>query len=100
MSSLLLVTIVLATRARDGIPGLRPVLPLVAVAGVLDIGANVFFVLSRGDISVALAATISSLYPLATMTLARVVLGERLPRLGLVAVVMAVAGTVLISVVR
>jgi hypothetical protein len=28
------------------------------------------------------------------------VLGERLPRLGLVAVVMAVAGTVLISVVR
>jgi drug/metabolite transporter (DMT)-like permease len=99
-SSLLLVTIVLVTRARDGIPGLRPVLPFVALAGVLDVGANVFFVLSRGDISVALAATISSLYPLATMTLARAVLGERLPRLGLVAVVMAVAGTVLISVVR
>ena len=99
-STLLLVTIVLATRARDGIPTLRPVLPFVALAGILDVGANVFFVLARGDISVALAATISSLYPLFTMTLARVVLGERLPRLGLVAVVMAVAGTVLISVAR
>jgi EamA domain-containing membrane protein RarD len=31
------------------------------------------------------------------MTLARLVLGERLPRLGLLAVVMAVAGTLVIS---
>jgi drug/metabolite transporter (DMT)-like permease len=99
-SSLLLVVIVLATRARDGIPGLRAVLPFVALAGILDVSANVFFVLARGDISVALAATLSGLYPLITMTLARVVLGERLPRLGLLAVVMAVAGTVLISVAR
>jgi drug/metabolite transporter (DMT)-like permease len=64
------------------------------------VGANVFFVLARGDISVALAATISGLYPLFTMTLARLFLGERLPRLGFLAVVMAVAGTVLISVAR
>jgi drug/metabolite transporter (DMT)-like permease len=99
-SSLLLVVIILATRARDGIPGLRAVLPFVALAGILDVSANVFFVLARGDISVALAATLSGLYPLITMTLARVVLGERLPRLGLLAVVMAVAGTVLISVAR
>jgi drug/metabolite transporter (DMT)-like permease len=76
------------------------VLPFVALAGILDVGANVFFVLARGDISVALAATISGLYPLFTMTLARVFLGERLPRLGLLAVVMAVGGTVLISVAR
>jgi drug/metabolite transporter (DMT)-like permease len=99
-SSLLLVVIVLATRARDGLPGVRAVLPFVALAGILDVGANVFFVLARGDISVALAATISGLYPLFTMTLARLFLGERLPRLGLLAVVMAVAGTVLISVAR
>jgi drug/metabolite transporter (DMT)-like permease len=99
-SSLVLVALVLATRARDGIPGLRPVLPFVALAGFLDVGANVFFVLARGDISVALAATISGLYPLFTMTLARLFLGERLPRLGFLAVVMAVGGTVLISVAR
>jgi drug/metabolite transporter (DMT)-like permease len=99
-SSLLLVAIVLASRARAGIPGLQAVLPFVALAGMLDVAANVFFVLARGDISVALAATISGLYPLVTMALARILLGERLPRLGLVAVVMAVGGTVLISVAR
>jgi EamA domain-containing membrane protein RarD len=34
------------------------------------------------------------------MLLARVVLGERLPRLGMLAVLLAVAGTILISVGR
>ena len=34
------------------------------------------------------------------MILARLVLAERLPRLGLLSVVLAVAGTVLISVAR
>jgi drug/metabolite transporter (DMT)-like permease len=96
-SSLLLTVIVVITGARSGLAGLRPVVPFVLLAGVLDVGANVFFVLARGDISVALAATISGLYPLVTMTLARLVLGERLPRLGLLAVVMAVAGTLVIS---
>jgi drug/metabolite transporter (DMT)-like permease len=96
-SSLLLTVIVVITGARSGFAGLRPVVPFVLLAGVLDVGANVFFVLARGDISVALAATISGLYPLVTMTLARIVLGERLPRLGLLAVVMAVAGTLVIS---
>jgi drug/metabolite transporter (DMT)-like permease len=73
---------------------------LLLTAGVLDVGANVFFVLARGEISVALAATLSGLYPLVTMLLARFVLGERLPRLGLLSVVLAVAGTVVISVSR
>jgi drug/metabolite transporter (DMT)-like permease len=99
-STLLLVAIVLGTRAREGVGGLRTVLPFVALAGILDVGANVFFVLARGEISVALAATISGLYPLFTMLLARAVLGERLPRLGLLSVMLAVAGTILISVAR
>lgn len=89
-----------SSAARSSVPALRPVLPLIVVAGVLDVGANVFFVLARGEISVALAAPLSGLYPLATMVLARVVLGERLPRLGLLSVLLAVAGTLLISVGR
>ena len=48
----------------------------------------------------SLAATISGVYPLFTMAMARLFIGERLPRLGLLAVVMAVAGTTLISVAR
>jgi len=94
------VAIVTFTRARSGLPALRPVFPLIVAAGVLDVAANVFFVLARGDISVALAAPLSGLYPLATMILARVVLGERLPRLGLLSVMLAVAGIVLISLGR
>ena len=73
---------------------------MIAAAGVLDVAANVFFVLARDDISVALAAPLSGLYPLATMVLARIVLGERLPRLGLLSVVLAVSGIVLISLGR
>jgi drug/metabolite transporter (DMT)-like permease len=99
-SVLLIGGLVLATKARASVPSLRSVLLLVAVAGILDVGANVFFVIARGEISVALAATLSGLYPLATMLLARIVLGERLPRLGLVSVLLAVTGTILISISR
>lgn len=96
-ASILTVAILAATRARASIPTLPGLLPLIAVAGMLDAGANAFFVLSRDAISVALAAPLSGLYPLATMALARVVLGERLPRLGVVSVLLAVTGIVLIS---
>jgi drug/metabolite transporter (DMT)-like permease len=99
-SVVLIGGIVAATKARAGVRSLPSVLPLLVLAGVLDVGANVFFVVARGEISVALAATLSGLYPLATMLLARVVLGERLPRLGMLAVLLAVAGTILISVGR
>jgi drug/metabolite transporter (DMT)-like permease len=94
------VALVTFTRARSSLPALRSVFPLIVAAGMLDVAANVFFVLARDDISVALAAPLSGLYPLATMILARVVLGERLPRLGLLSVLLAVAGIVLISLGR
>jgi drug/metabolite transporter (DMT)-like permease len=99
-SSVAIVALAVITRARTTVAAFRSVLPLVVAAGVLDVGANVFFVVARGEISVALAATLSGLYPLFTMILARVVLAERLPRLGLISVLLAVAGTVLISVGR
>jgi drug/metabolite transporter (DMT)-like permease len=99
-SSLAIVGLAVTTRARASAEAFRSVAPLLLTAGVLDVGANVFFVLARGEISVALAATLSGLYPLVTMLLARFVLGERLPRLGLLSVVLAVAGTVVISVSR
>lgn len=96
-SSVAIVALTLVTRARTTVGAFRSVLPLIAVAGVLDVGANVFFVVARGEISVGLAATLSGLYPLVTMILARAVLAERLPRLGLLSVLLAVLGTVLIS---
>jgi drug/metabolite transporter (DMT)-like permease len=99
-ASALGITIVALTAARASVAALPRLLPLILLAGGLDLAANVFFVIARDAISVALAAPLSGLYPLATMVLARVVLGERLPRLGLLSVMLAVAGIVLISLGR
>jgi drug/metabolite transporter (DMT)-like permease len=76
---------------------LRPVLPLIGLAGLLDVVANSMLVLSFAAIPVGLAAALCGTYPLATMLLARIVLREALPRLALLAVALAVAGIVLIS---
>ena len=76
---------------------LRGVAPLVALAGLLDVAANGMVVLAFATIPVGIAAALSGTYPLATMLLARALLGEALPRLGLVAVALAVIGIVLIS---
>jgi drug/metabolite transporter (DMT)-like permease len=94
-TSAVLIGTVVATRRTAG--GLRAVAPVVVLAGMLDVGGNVFFVVARGAIDVGLAAALSGLYPLVTMLLARLVLGEALPRLGLVAVALAVAAVALIS---
>lgn len=76
---------------------LAEVAPLVALAGVLDVAANGMVVLAFATIPVGIAAALSGTYPLATMLLARAILGEALPRLGLLAVALAVIGIVLIS---
>ena len=77
--------------------GFGRALPLIAAAGVADVTANAMVVVAFATIPVGIAAALSGTYPLATMLLARVVLKETLPRLGLVAILLAVAGIVLIS---
>ena len=77
--------------------GMRAVAPLIAGAGVLDIAANALVVLSFASIPVGISAALSCTYPLVTMILARALLREALPRLGLAAVALAVAGVVLIA---
>jgi drug/metabolite transporter (DMT)-like permease len=76
----------------------RSALPLVIAGGTLDSIGNVFFIYSRSVLPVGLAAALTGLYPLATMLLARVLLGESLPRGGLLSVGLAVGGVVLISI--
>jgi drug/metabolite transporter (DMT)-like permease len=84
--------------ARGSARQLGAVWPLIVVAGALDVTGNAAFVLARGEVPVGVAAALSGLYPIVTMLLARVVLREALPPLGLLAVLMAVLGIVLISV--
>jgi drug/metabolite transporter (DMT)-like permease len=83
--------------ARGEGAGLRRAGPLVILAGLLDAGANGLVVLAFASVGVGVAAALSGTYPLFTMLLARLLLGERLPRLGVAAVVLGVTGIVLIS---
>lgn len=72
-------------------------LRIVIAAGLLDVGGNAFYVVARDLIPIGLAAALSGMYPVVTMILARVLLGERLPRLGQIGVALAILGIVLIS---
>ncbi|HEX6139561.1 MAG TPA: hypothetical protein VF013_03755 [Candidatus Limnocylindria bacterium] len=71
--------------------------PLVALAGLLDVTGNAAFVLSRAAIPVGTAAALSGLYPIVTMLLARIVLREALPALGLASVGLAMLGILFIA---
>ena len=73
-------------------------LRLVAAAGILDVGGNALYVAARASMPVGLAAALTGMYPVVTMLLARVVLGERLSRLGQLGVALALLGVALISV--
>ena len=95
VSSAVLISAVVVARGRSAT--VRDVAPLVVLAGLLDVGGNIGFVVARDAIPVGLAAALSGLYPLITMLLARFVLGEALPRLGLVAVALAITAVALIS---
>ncbi|MGH2417624.1 MAG: EamA family transporter, partial [Candidatus Limnocylindria bacterium] len=70
---------------------------IVVAAGLFDVGGNALYVVARDFIPIGLAAALVGLYPIVTMLLARVVLGERLPRLGQLGVALALLGIVLIS---
>lgn len=70
---------------------------IVVIAGLFDVGGNVLYVLAREQMHLGLAAALIGIYPIVTMILARVVLGERLTRLGQLGVGLALAGIVLIS---
>jgi drug/metabolite transporter (DMT)-like permease len=70
---------------------------IVIAAGLFDVAGNALYVVARDQIPIGLAAALVGLYPIVTMLLARLLLGERLSRLGRLGVVLAVVGIVLIS---
>ena len=86
----------LVSRTRLG--GVRPHLMVLAAVGVLDTGGNVFFAAAsstHGLLSVV--SVLASLYPVATVLLARFALGERVEFSQNMGVVITLAGVVLIS---
>ena len=75
----------------------RSDLPALAAIGVLDTGGNVFFAAASGHGLVSVVSILASLYPVATVLLARAVLGERVQRSQELGVALALVGIVLVS---
>lgn len=90
-----LTVLVLVRRERiSAAPGTR--LPIVA-AGVLDVAANLLYLLSTREGLLSIVAVLTSMYPASTILLARVVLGERMGRLQLAGLGLAIAGVAMMT---
>ncbi len=72
-------------------------LPILVVTGLLDFAANAFYLTALKYGSFTWVAAISSLYPVSTVLLARLVLQERLARLQIVGLVMAGTALTLVA---
>lgn len=81
-------------------PGPSPVsvpVPALALVGMLDLGANGLYALATRHGLLSVIAVAASLYPLVTVLLARMLLGERVQRIQELGIVAAVAGVAMIA---
>ncbi len=72
----------------------------VVLAGMLDVMANAMYLVAAGIGLLSIVAVLGSLYPVATVILARVVLGERIGRGQLVGIGLAAAALTLVALGR
>ena len=93
-SSVLFAILALAARLPLAMP--RPVAAIAVFGGVLDMLANVLYLLATRQGALSLVVTLSSLYPASTVLLARLVLGERLSGIQTIGIVCALVAVVLI----
>lgn len=71
---------------------------LAILAGLFDTAGTILIVVAVGEMHIVAVAALAGLYPLSTMALARVLLGERLPWSSRIGAGVAVIGIALISV--
>ena len=94
MAALLLLAVGLRSRIKVALPDL----PALFAVGVLDVGADVFFAFATTLGLLSVVSILSSLYPVATVILARIVLNERMARLQQAGIGFAFAGVLMISI--
>jgi uncharacterized membrane protein len=91
----LLIVVASVRRASMRVP--RRWLLAVAAVGLADVAANALFAFAAGHALLALVSVLGSLYPVVTVLLAHVVLGERLTRTQKTGVAVALAGVAAIA---
>jgi drug/metabolite transporter (DMT)-like permease len=98
-AALTTTTVLVAISAARGALTAPPAafLPAVVGCGVLDVTANVLFAQATAEGQAATVAVLGSLYPLATVLLARAWLGERLSAIQGAGVLAAMAGVAAIA---
>jgi drug/metabolite transporter (DMT)-like permease len=97
LTSFLFLLAVILVRRQKIIPK-KSVLPVVFLAGALDVAGNVFFVLATHAGRLDVAAILSSLYPAVTVLLASIILKERVTRIQTIGICIALVAIPLISV--
>ena len=93
LAMLALGAVVLRKSLRVSRPGLRTIV----IAGALDMGANILYVVAAHAGALSVVAVLTSLYPAGTVALAAIVLHERMVRLQWTGVAIAFAGVLCIS---
>ncbi len=91
----LLLVVAAALRAPVRIP--RASIAAVAAVGLADVSANALFAFASGHGLLALVSVLGSLYPVVTVVLAHVILGERLTRTQQIGVAVALGGVAAIA---
>jgi uncharacterized membrane protein len=82
---------------RPALRAARPHAPALALAGTLDVSANLAFAAATTKGLVSLVSVAGSLYPVITVLLARIVLREHVHRIQEIGVAAALGGVVLIA---
>jgi drug/metabolite transporter (DMT)-like permease len=72
-------------------------LPALVLLGLLDLGANVLYAVATREALLSVAAVLASMHPVATVVLARALLGERIRGVQRIGVAFAVGGVALIA---
>jgi drug/metabolite transporter (DMT)-like permease len=82
---------------RQGVRVARRTYGLIAVAGLFDMGANLLYLVATRSGLLSLVAVLTSMYPATTVLLARFVLKERLERVQISGLTLAVVAILMIA---
>jgi drug/metabolite transporter (DMT)-like permease len=91
------IGIVAALATSTSLRAPRSLLPMLAFVGIVDTFANVLVATATTHGNIGIVAVLSSIYPLVTVVLARIVLGERLSGVKRVGGGVALAGAALVA---